>query len=485
MFSGSFRKGVFTGMMFALAAVQLASAQTRTLRIVAYNIEADITFTNKQATFTNAVTSPGLPLPGLVAPPTNSTDVQAGGVLEGIGEEKVGNDPAQAIDVLALEETTSNPTTVVPIDNALNTFYNSPGMYTNSTYQATESDFNPSTGNGPNAMVYNTKTVQLLASTPVDPTGGTGNLGSKSGEYREVMRYEFAPAGVAPAATNEFYIYVSHYKSGSSTVNQADLLDETDRWDEAQIIRNNETSLPATARVLYVGDYNPDFGSSEWGYQTILSNAAPNSAQQGQGIDPLNVTDNTAIDWGDSTTQTNILFMLTEEVYELRYRDDLQVITTNIYYRIPGGLQYVPGTYHGFGNNGSFTYGMNVSSGSDTALNSNLVTNGSVFITANQLYIDLTGASDHLPVVADYTVPMPAPAIGTITLAGTNLMFNIANSITGGVFTVLTASNLLLPLTNWTAVATNLVGNGGNISITATNAVNPVLPGQFYILQEK
>ena len=72
---------------------------------------------------------------------------------------------------------------------------------------------NNGNGNGPNALVYNTKTVQLLASVPVDPPGGTGNLGSASGEYREVMRYEFAPAGVAPTATNEFYIYVSHYKA--------------------------------------------------------------------------------------------------------------------------------------------------------------------------------------------------------------------------------------------------------------------------------
>jgi len=49
----------------------------------------------------------------------------------------------------------------------------------------------------------------------VDPPGGTGTLGSFSGEYREVMRYEFAPAGVAPAPPNEFYLYVSHYKSGT------------------------------------------------------------------------------------------------------------------------------------------------------------------------------------------------------------------------------------------------------------------------------
>ncbi len=465
-------------MMLALVAVQFASAQTRTLRIVTYNLEADTTVNNKQATFTNIVTTPGPPLPGLVAPPTNSTDVQAGGVLEGIGEENVGNDPAQAIDVLALEETTSNPTTIVPIDNALNTFYNVPGMYTNSTYQALQNG-SPTSGNGPNAMVYNTTTVQLLASTPVDPPGGSGSLGSSSGELREVVRYEFAPAGVAATAANEFYVYVSHYKASTGSGNAAE------RLGEAQIIRNNETSLPATARVLYVGDYNPDDNASEPAYQTILSNAAPNGVQQGQGVDPLNVTDNQTINWSSTTTDTNILFMLSDEAYDLRYRDDLQVMTTNVYYSAPGGLQYVPGTYHAFANNGGMKWGGNVSTNSDTALNNDLATNGPAFINATQLYIDLTGASDHLPVVADYTVPMPAPGIGNISLAGTNLVFNVANSITDGVFTVLMSTNLSLPLTDWTAVATNIVGNGGNVSITATNAVNPALPGQFYLLQEK
>jgi hypothetical protein len=479
LFLGHWPKGVFAGVIFALAVVQLASAQTRTLRIVCYNIETDVTVDNVQPTFTNIVTTPGPPLPGLIAPATNSTDVQLGGVLEGIGEENVGPDPAQAIDVLALEETTSNPTTVTPIDNGLNTFYNSPGRYTNSTYQATESGGNPSTGNGPNAVVYNTKTVQLIASVPVDPPGGTNNLGSTYGEYREVMRYEFAPAGVAPSATNEFYIYVSHYKASTGTANAAK------RLGEAQIIRSDEASLSSIARVLYVGDYNPDDNSSEPAYQTILSSSSPDGVYQGQGIDPLNVTGNPNIDWSDPTTDTNILFMLTEEDYDLRYRDDLQVISSNAYYDVPGGLQYVPGTYHAFANNALLAYGGSVSTNGDTALNNNLVTNGPVFINASQLYIDLTGASDHLPVVADYTIPMPAPGISNLSLAGTNLVFTVANSITGGVFTVLTSTNLSLPLTNWTAVVTNIVGSGGNVSITATNAVTPAVPGQYFLLQEK
>ena len=103
------------------------------------------------------------------------------------------NGNAQPLDILALEETTGNSATVLPIAGALNAFYGI-GMYNMSSYQATEEGGDPSSGNGPNAVIFNALTVQLLASKPVDPSGGASRLGSTSGEYREVMRYEFAPA---------------------------------------------------------------------------------------------------------------------------------------------------------------------------------------------------------------------------------------------------------------------------------------------------
>ncbi len=440
-----------------------ASAQTRTLRIVTYNIEADV----------NGVTTP---LPGLIAPPGNTNNYAAGGVLEGIGEEMVGPDGAQPLDILALEETTSNPLTVAPIVNALNTFYGLAGMYAYSSFQATESGNNPTTGNGPNALVYNTRTLQLLASVPVDPAGGTGNLGSTSGEYREVMRYEFAPAGVAPAATNEFYIYVSHYKASSGSANAAK------RLGEAQIIRTNEAiALPASARVLYVGDYNVD-DSGEAGYQTILSNTAPNGIQQGQGIDPLNPTNNPNLNWSSSTTDTNLLVLLTEHSYELEYRDDLQVMTTNIYGGAPGGLTYVPGTYHPFGNNGTIAYYGSVNNGVNTTLNGRLVTNGPVFLPAAQMYLDLTNASDHLPVVADYQIPMPAPVITGVSLTGTNLILAVTGGITNATYMLWTTTNVSTAFDRWTALATN-VASGGNFVFTATNAVNPSAAARFFWLQ--
>jgi len=443
-----------------------APAQTRTLRIVNYNIEADV--------------SAWLgPLPGLIAPPGNTNSYTSGGVLEGIGEENIGADLAQPVDILGLEETTSSNATIVPIVNGLNLFYGVSGMYAMSPYQATESGDSPTSGNGPNALVYNTKTVQLLASVPVDPPGGTSKLGSSSGEYREVMRYEFAPAGVATNASNVFFFYVSHYKAETT------MTDATDRNEEAQIIRNDEANnLPPTARVLYVGDYNVD-SSGEAMYQTLLANAAPNGIAQGQGIDPLNPADNANINW--SVAPVNgfpSLTFYTEEDYELRYRDDLQVLTTNVYFGAPGGLKYVSGTYHAFANNGTTAYQGSVNNGADTALNGNLVTNGPVFISAAQLYLDLTNASDHLPIVADYTIPMPTPFITGVSVAGTNLILTATNGITNAVYSVLMSTNLVSPLANWTTLA-NYMATSGVFTFTATNAVNSAAPQRFYRLEGK
>ena len=93
-------------------------------------------------------------------------------MLEGIGEEQVqGN--ARPIDILGLEETTSNSTTVAPIVTNLNSYYNGAAVYAQSPYQATQNGSNTD-GNGPNALVYNTSTLNLLASVGVGTPAGIG-----------------------------------------------------------------------------------------------------------------------------------------------------------------------------------------------------------------------------------------------------------------------------------------------------------------------
>jgi hypothetical protein len=41
----------------------------------------------------------------------------------------------------------------------------------------------------------------------------------------------------------------------------------------------------------------------------------------------------------------------------------------------------------------------------------------------------------------------------------------------------------MLPLSQWIPVATNVLNASGNLTITATNAVNPAALRQFYLLQ--
>jgi PKD repeat protein len=445
-----------------LAALTSASAQNINLRIVTYNINADT------SPYTTA-------RPGLVVPSGGGT-VQQGGVLEGIGEEMV-NGRAQPIDVLALEETTSNTTTVAPIVDALNSYYNAPGMYAYSPYQATESNNNPSTGNGPNALVYNTTTVQLVASAPVDPPGGTSALGSTSGMYREVMRYEFAPAGVTPAPANEFYIYVSHYKASSGSPNT------TYRAGEATIIRNDAANnLPADARVLYVGDYNI-FSSSEQSYQVMLAPSAPNGIAQAQGLDPMNLTGATGVDW----SLNSLLDLKTESATSLSIRFDLQIMTTNVYYGTPGGLAYVPGTYHVFGNNGSTPYNGSLNSGSNDSL-TNLQTGAS--ISAADLYLDLTTASDHLPVVADYTLSLGGPSLavspsGSLSSSGnqggpfspSNQAYGLTNTGSGSLNWAAskTANWLTLSATSGTLTA----GAGTTVSVSLNANANSLVAGTY------
>jgi hypothetical protein len=53
--------------------------------------------------------------------------------------------------------------------------------------------------------------------------------------------------------------------------------------------------------------------------------------------------------------------------------------------------------------------------------------------------------------------------------------------VTNGTYYVLTSSNLLLPLTNWTSIATDQFDSAGNFIFT--NAAQTNAPQLFYLLQ--
>lgn len=337
-----------------LVAGSCSPAQGQYLRVVTYNIEADI----------DGVTTPR---DGLYT------------VLEAIGQQKAAN-VQQPIDVLALEETTSNSVTLAPIVTELNGYYGA-GTYAAATYQGTQRGGSGS-GNGPNAMIYNTRSVSLLQAT-----GVSGTPSSSGGAYRQVVRYLFQPVG-SPAATS-FYVYVSHMKSSYGGTTDAIL---TARNTEAQLITADVARLPAGSNVLSMGDFNLD-GSSEAAYQTMTT--------KGPFLDPLNVNPQNN---GEDFSATAYKAIMTDSSTSLRYRDDIQFMTSNVFNATAAtGLQYVPGSSRTFGNNGTTGVGKSTNLATNTALKVNF----SGPILASDTLSALTAGSDHLPEVTDYYVATP------------------------------------------------------------------------------
>jgi alpha-tubulin suppressor-like RCC1 family protein len=74
-------------------------------------------------------------------------------------------------------------------------------------------------------------------------------------------------------------------------------------------------------------------------------------------------------------------------------------------------------------------------------------------------------------------------SIASISLAGTNLVLDGINGISGTTNYVVMTTNIALPRNQWTSVATNVLRGNGNFTLTITNAVDPTARQRFYTLQ--
>ena len=70
-------------------------------------------------------------------------------------------------------------------------------------------------------------------------------------------------------------------------------------------------------------------------------------------------------------------------------------------------------------------------------------------------------------------VAPPQPGFASIALNGTNVIFSGTNGTPGANYTVLTATNVALPTSNWVSMVTNQFGAGGQFNFT-----NPIAPGE-------
>ena len=90
--------------------------------------------------------------------------------------------------------------------------------------------------------------------------------------------------------------------------------------------------------------------------------------------------------------------------------------------------------------------------------------------------ISVSGESVNLVVSTGASIP----AINSVTLSGTDLIFSGANGPDNHTYYVLASTNVALPLAQWTSIATNTFSPTGTFSVTNANGV---IPRRFFIIQ--
>jgi hypothetical protein len=72
------------------------------------------------------------------------------------------------------------------------------------------------------------------------------------------------------------------------------------------------------------------------------------------------------------------------------------------------------------------------------------------------------------------------PVISSVVRSGTNVIFTVNKGVPGGTWNLLTATNVTLPLVNWTTNSSGVFDGSGNV--TVTNSLNLTEPRRFYRL---
>ncbi|MGD0413682.1 MAG: hypothetical protein ABSC18_18490 [Verrucomicrobiota bacterium] len=73
--------------------------------------------------------------------------------------------------------------------------------------------------------------------------------------------------------------------------------------------------------------------------------------------------------------------------------------------------------------------------------------------------------------------------LSSIKLSGTSVVLNGINGQAGATYYVLMSVNPVLPLNQWTPVATNVLSAAGNFTITVPNTVSRTIPHRYYTLE--
>ena len=477
----------FTAGFFAFA------AQATTLRIVSYNIDSADQGSD------NNITGSAHSLPT---------------VIQAIGLHHIGTN-AQQVDIINCEELQS--TSLANFVTQLNAIYGA-GTYANDTTTDTN------TGGGPDGIIYNTHTVQVVSARALrdghivllqssgsyvaanSPGGGT------NGVTRSPMLYQLRPIGFG--TTNDFYMYVSHARSTSDDT-QGDA-----RYAEAQELRSDaKYKLPAGSHILYAGDWNLFNGSGENAYLCLTGQTTPDSnnwadnsaiwanTNQTQGYDPTSKTSPPTTTTFANTNSDNSTYLYDDStdsgMYCMTSRLDIQLPNALMFaaYNSKGGVQLAPDhsdpydtsgfpssqypyAFEVFGNNGTTPRLSQVTSSSNHSLDDLASTTPNAATVYADILYGGTGTdtgSDHYPIVGDYVIVTNAVVTppSSITLmsqgVGTNGNFQLqltSSASTG--FEIQASTNL----NTWTNIGSGTTGTNGILLFQDTNAAG--FPRRYY-----
>ncbi len=461
-------------------------AWAKTLRIVSYNIDCEDKGSD------NNITGSAHSLPT---------------VVQAIGLHHLGTN-AQQVDVMSCEEL--NSTTLSNFVFQLNAIYGA-GTY------AFDTTTDPNTGGGPDGLIYNTHTIQVVSARALK-TGQTVLLqsngtyttahspgGGVNGVTRAPMVYQLRPIGFG--TTNDFYMYVSHARSTS------DDSDGDARYAEAQSVRSDaKYNLPAGVHLLYGGDWNLFNGSGENAYKCLTGQTTSDginwsdtsaiwaNTNQTQGYDPTSKTKPPTTTTWANVAGDNALYLYDDATYSLSSRIDIQLPNALMFgaYNSKGGVQLAPDTsdpfdtsnfpssqypyaFEVFGNNGTTPesgVSTNSSNHSLDDLNSTVPNAATVKYDLDELGSGSTfTGSDHYPIFGDYNVVLPVPTAPILTSQsiGTNgyPQFKLSSSAST-TFEIQASTNLV----TWTNIGSGTTDTNGLLLFQDTNASG--LSHRFY-----
>jgi endonuclease/exonuclease/phosphatase family metal-dependent hydrolase len=362
------------------------------------------------------------------APNDATADANYQTVLQAIGNETVqGN--TERVDILALQETDGPGPGGDSIDR-IKSIFNL--LYPTTTYAAA---FSPvDNGGDSTGFVYDTSSVTLLNSVQI----GSGTL------THNILRGEFQPVG-APLSS-AFYVYTIHLKSGTAGS------DATTRGTEAAFLRSDADSLGDGTQVLFVGDFNMQ-GSEEAAYTNFV--AAGNAQLQDVADAPGHWQGNTA--FKNLHSHDGRVLPPNGSGTGMNDRFDIQFASGELFDGV--GVDYVPNSFHVFGNNGTHDLNGSITSGTGAS---------PAVLSA------LAAASDHLPAVGDYQIVSTPNVRISQTLGGTKV-------VEGGLYDTYQVVLDTVPTANVTVTVTPDsqvdAGNGGGvakqITFTPANALTP------------